>query len=79
MHPTRRRDALDPVVHAVERRMTEQIKKSGYLCDCEHKLTFAVLTVWDCQHCGDFHERVTNCACGKCVQSYEKERDLEST
>jgi hypothetical protein len=51
--------------------MTEQTKESGYLCDCEHQLPFAVLTVWGCQYCGDLHERVTNCACGKCVQFYE--------
>ena len=58
-------------------KMTEQTKESGYLCDCEYKLPFAVLTVWDCHHCGDLHERVTNCACGKCV--YEMKRDVETT
>jgi hypothetical protein len=42
-----------------------------YLCDCEHCLPWAVLTVWHCQHCGDLHERVTNCACDICVQFYD--------
>jgi hypothetical protein len=43
----------------------------AYLCDCEHSLPFAVPTVWTCGHCGELHERTTNCACGKCIQFYE--------
>ena len=41
-----------------------------YLCDCEQSLPFAVPTVWFCYFCGETHERVTNCACGKCVEFY---------
>jgi hypothetical protein len=60
-----------------EGNMTKQTKESGYVCDCEHGLPWAVATVWICQQCGDLHERVTNCACGKCVQFYENDRDGE--
>jgi hypothetical protein len=51
--------------------MTEETNENEYLCDCEQRLPFAVLTVWICRFCGDLHESVTNCACGKCVQSFE--------
>jgi hypothetical protein len=51
--------------------MAEQTNEGGHFCDCEDKLPFAVLTVWGCHHCGDLHERVTNCACGKCVDETE--------
>jgi hypothetical protein len=51
--------------------MTEQTKESGYLYDCEHRLPFAVLIVWNCPFCGELHETVTNCTCGKCVHFYQ--------
>jgi hypothetical protein len=50
---------------------------NAYLCDCEHSLPYAVPTAWICDHCGELHETVTNCACGKCVQSYETKSDGE--
>jgi hypothetical protein len=51
--------------------MMEQTKLNTHLCDCEHRLPFAVLTVWICRFCGELHEIVTNCVCGKCVQLFE--------
>ncbi|MBV8377150.1 MAG: hypothetical protein JO279_09115 [Verrucomicrobia bacterium] len=33
-------------------------------------LPFPVPTLWFCYFCGETHERVTNCACGKCVEFY---------
>jgi len=67
MHPSPPRQTL--VTPDLRRKkMTEQTKESAHLCDCEHRLPFAVLTVWICQFCGEVHEIVTNCACGKCVQ-----------
>jgi hypothetical protein len=66
-------------IQAAETTPHARTTKMEYLCDCEDKLPFAVLTVWDCQHCGDLHERVTNCACGKCIELYETEREVETT
>jgi hypothetical protein len=62
------------VIQCGRKNMREQVEKNRYFCDCEHCLPCAVRTVWICQHCGDLHERVTNCACGKCVQ-FEETRD----
>jgi hypothetical protein len=53
------------------RNMAEQTKDNGYHCDCEQRLPCAVLTVWICRFCGELHERVTNCACGKCLHHFE--------